>query len=213
MPTTRAKKPAAAEPPALTLPQEMLDPNDLQPHPLNAKVHDDEWLRASVRGLGQFEPVTVNTRGGGYTILSGHGRIAAWKVERPGELIQATILDVDEPTALRILANSNPSKHDPGYDTRGLLELLTALQETPGGLDVTNWEPGDLDELIHELEGGDDDEDAGEGAEGSGGILDPGPDHYTQQWAVQVVCTGEDHQKKVYKTLLDMGMDCRVVSV
>ena len=162
----------------LRLPQAMVDANLLQPHPMNAKLHDEAWLKASLEGLGQTEPITVNQTPDGLQILSGHGRVEVWKRTRPNELLQVTVLDVDEATALRILANSNPGASDPGYDQRSLLELLQAISETPGGLDVTQHDEAEIETLLRIIEatdplpprprdGGDDDPDADDGEGGT----------------------------------------------
>lgn len=136
------------KPQSLLLPQAMVNPGDLHPHPLNAKLHNDAFLESSIEGLGLVQPITVNKRT--MTILGGHGTLDAWKVKHPGEPVQVSYVDVDDETSARILLVLNPNPADPGYDDRGLAELLGWLTET-ADLDYTGWDTGDMDAVLARL--------------------------------------------------------------
>lgn len=149
----RAKTPPADDVPSpeLAIPQRMVDPDQLTPHPRNAKLHDKATLQGSVAKLNQFQSITVNLgtkTGRPMEILSGHGTVDAWKVKHPGKPIQVGLVDYNDEDALRVVLNGNPGPRDPGYDPRLLAELLGDLPDFDG----TGYEPGDLDDLLAELD-------------------------------------------------------------
>lgn len=139
----------------LSIPQGMVDPTLLVPHPKNAKRHDEGLIAEQLNTLGQIEPLIVNLgslTGRPNEILSGHGRVAAWIADHPGEPIQVSILDVDDDRALRVMLAANPNPNDPGYDDRGLAEILGALAESAGGLIATGHDEGELEDLLRSME-------------------------------------------------------------
>jgi len=120
----------------------MVDPATLIPHPGNPRVHQDQVLRDSVRRFGQYRAVVVNKRTG--RLVAGHGTVAAFAAERPGEPIQVSYVDVDEETADRILLIDNRASDLADNDNRLLAELLASLPD----LDHTGYTDEDRETLL-----------------------------------------------------------------
>lgn len=113
-------------------------------HPQNPRKGDLDGIEASMRRNGWFG-VVVAQRSTGH-ILVGNHRFIVW-TERLGHesipLVQW--LDVDDETALRILAADNRTSDLGGYDEKALAELLSSLASDLGG---TGYAVGDLDALL-----------------------------------------------------------------
>lgn len=94
---------------------ELLPPEDLTPHPKNARRGDIESIAASIRANGWYGRV-MGQRSTGY-ILVGNHRVAA--ARRAGlDTIPVEWIDVDDELALRILLADNRSSDLAGYELR-----------------------------------------------------------------------------------------------
>lgn len=122
--------------------------DDLMPHPANVRQGDVGAISESLRVHGQYRPIVVqrNTR----HILAGNhtwraAKALGWKH------IAATILDVDDDQALRILLVDNRSNDIATYDDSGLADLLQQLAATERQLEGTGFDLDDLDLLLSDL--------------------------------------------------------------
>src|SRR5215472_913879 len=120
--------------------------DSLKPYSRNARKHDLETLRASLRHHGQYRPIVV--RAGSNEILAGNGTWAAAKAEGWRE-IACTFVDVDDDQAARIVLVDNRSNDLAGYDEAVLADLLESLPT----LDGTGYGQDDLDELLAKVRG------------------------------------------------------------
>lgn len=119
----------------------------LQPFPGNAKLHDLDEQRRSLR-RGQFQPIIVRKTDDGLTILAGHGTTEAAKLESWTH-IDAKIIKCTDEEATWINLAANKIGADTGYDN----ELLAALLESrDGDYFGTGWQADDLDDLLAALD-------------------------------------------------------------
>jgi len=114
----------------------------VRPHPGNARLHDDDGIRESIRVNGQYRPVVVSRDG---VILAGNGTYAAMLAEG-AESIAATFVDVDaiSDEATRIVLVDNKLNDQASYD----MGLLLNLVESVGDLEGTGYDAQALDELV-----------------------------------------------------------------
>lgn len=120
---------------------------ELEPHPQNAKTHDLELLKESVRRFGQYRALVVQKPRGKrkrHRILAGHGTFFALR-DLGHERVTVHAHDVDDDTAKRIVLMDNRSVERGGVNEQALGELLASLN---GDFDTTGYEQADLDKLL-----------------------------------------------------------------
>ncbi len=112
----------------------------VQRYPGNPRTHNLDVLRTSLRRNGQYRPVVVNRRT--MQVLAGNGTHEAAELEGWPE-IAATMVDVDEQEAARIVAVDNRASDLGGYDDSALLAILEGLPDLEG----TGYDQDALDAL------------------------------------------------------------------
>lgn len=119
---------------------------DLATYYRNPRRGDIDVIAGSLESLGQYRPIVVNegTRTGRpLEVLAGnHCLLAARELGWP--TIQATMVDVDDDAAARIVLVDNRSSDLAGYDDTALADLLAGLD---GDFDGTGYTQDDLDAL------------------------------------------------------------------
>jgi hypothetical protein len=118
---------------------------DLKLYPKNPRKGNVKLIAESLKTYGQYKPITVNSRT--REILAGNHTFQAAQ-ELGWETIDVTFVDVDEETALKIVAIDNRASDLGEYDNQKLIELLSALPD----LDASGYEQSDLDDLRALLE-------------------------------------------------------------
>lgn len=120
----------------------------LKPFPGNAKKHNLDEQRISLR-KGQFQPIIVRrTEDGENVILAGHGTVEAAGLEN-WKHIDAKVITCTEDEALWINLAANKIGADEGYENELLASLLEQLDGDYAG---TGWEADDLDDLLAALD-------------------------------------------------------------
>lgn len=149
---------------------ERLSVADLRTYHRNPRRGNVPAIRSSLLVNGQYRPVVVNlgtatgrpneVLAGNHTLLA-HRQLAS---ETPSTanpdpdrwaVLDAWVVDLDDDQAARVVTADNRTGDLGEYDDRLLAELLADLPN----LDGTGYDPGDLDDLMAELEEGDDDPD------------------------------------------------------
>lgn len=120
---------------------------DLTPFPGNAKAHDLDELRRSLR-RGQFQPIVVRRLGDDNIILAGNGTYQAASLE-DWDTIECKVIECTDEEALWINLAANRIGERAGYDDDALAALL---EELDGDFVGTGWEQADLDDLLTSLE-------------------------------------------------------------
>ena len=121
---------------------ELAQPIDsLVPFPGNARKHATGTLVESLRVNGQYRPIVVqaSTR----FVLAGNGTLLAVR-ELGWTHVAATVVDVDEQAARRIVAVDIRASDLAWYDQAALADLLSGID----GLAGTGFTQQDLDELL-----------------------------------------------------------------
>jgi DNA modification methylase len=119
----------------------------LHAHPRNPHRGDVEAIKESLEAHGQLRTIVVNRRTN--EVLAGNHVLLAARELGWAEVV-ATVVDVDEDQAKRILLVDNRTSDESSYDERLLAELLSELE----GLEGTGYDEADLDELLEELSEG-----------------------------------------------------------
>jgi len=116
----------------------------LKPYAKNARRGDVAAIAESLRVNGQYRPIVVNRRT--MEVLAGNHTLRAARKLGWSE-IAATLVDVDEERAKRIVLADNRTSDLATYDSEALAELLQELPELSG----TGYDEDDLDALLAEL--------------------------------------------------------------
>lgn len=103
--------------------------DSLTPYPGNAKRHDLDVIRQSLRDHGQYRPAVVHASSG--YVLVGNGMLAAAKLEGMTELARV-VKDCSDEEARRLVLLDNRSTELGGYDEQALADLLTSLPTIEG---------------------------------------------------------------------------------
>lgn len=104
---------------------------DLVPYPDNPNQSDQARLDRSLEALGFYG--AVHAQMGTRFILAGHGRLDT--ARRAGATTVPVLwLDVDEPTARRIVIGDNATARQAVWDPHGMGALLEAAGLHPGGV-------------------------------------------------------------------------------
>ena len=180
---------------------------DLRTFHKNPRRGDVEAIAGSLRVNNQYRPIVVNLgthTGRKNEVLAGnHTLMAARQLAEEdaawGE-VDAWVIDVDDDQASRIVLADNRTADLGSYDDDALVELLSQVADD---LDGTGFTQDDLADMIA----------ASDGAPGAGDLLDPEDDNYTEQYAVTVICSDEQHQESVFNALTEQGYNVKVVTV
>jgi hypothetical protein len=120
----------------------------LRPFPGNAKKHNLDEQRLSLR-KGQFQPIIVRrTEDGENIILAGHGTVEAAELEN-WKHIDAKVITCTDDEALWVNLAANKIGADEGYENDLLVDLLEQLD---GDYVGTGWSADDLDDLLAALD-------------------------------------------------------------
>lgn len=96
----------------------------VQLYPGNAKLHDVDAVRRSLRRRGQYRMAVVQRSTG--HVLVGNGMVEAMRAEGWTELA-VHYRDVDDDEARELLLFDNRSGELAGYDVKALVDLLASL--------------------------------------------------------------------------------------
>lgn len=129
----------------LNLATETIEIDSVEAHPKNARQGDIGAIATSLESNGQYRPIVVqaSTR----RILAGNH---TWKAAKSlgWQKISATIIDVDDDTAIRILLADNKANDLASYDDAELVSILQDLAASSKGLEGSLFSTDDLDDLI-----------------------------------------------------------------
>lgn len=117
-------------------------------HPKNPRRGDVAEIGKSIAKNGFYGAIVVQ-KSTNYIIRGNHTWLAA---QRKGlKEVPVLVADVDDATALRILAADNRTGDLATYDDQELLHLLQEIDQDYGGLEGTGYAEVDLDGLIRSL--------------------------------------------------------------
>lgn len=150
------------------------DLDTIEPAPNNPKEHQIDNVRASIDRFGYVAPMIIDDRTG--RLVVGHGRLESLQARRdagesPPEGIQtddtgrwlAPVIhgwsSRSDADAAAYLVLDNRQTELGGWDHQALADLLDEIGD-PDLIELTGWDPADLEEL---LANGDDDDGSGDG--------------------------------------------------
>lgn len=175
---------------------EIVDPEDLRPHPAAVRRGDVKAIRESVRANGFAGALVCRRTGDGGEILAGKHR---WEAARAEGLegLPVLWLDVDDATATRIVLVDNRSSDLASNDLAALERALLTLRGD-GDLEGSGYDDralGDLQRLLH---GEDDGDEGGEDDRDREVIrlLVP-PDAYRRFWDLMETTRGPAHADRL----------------
>lgn len=120
----------------------------LTPHPANPRIGNVELIRESIRANGFYGTVIVQASTN--LICAGAHRWKAARLEGMTE-IPADVLDIDDATALRIVAADNRTSDVATYQDALLADLLAEVKATEGGLVGTGFDDSTLAQLLKDI--------------------------------------------------------------
>lgn len=119
----------------------------LQPHPRNPRRGDLDSIAASLAEFTQYKPVVVQ-KSTGYICAGNHTWAAA---KRLGwSEIAAVLLDIDDSTAIRIIAGDNRTSELGSFDNHSLAEMLKDIGRDDAWRGTGYFEE-DLDNLLDSI--------------------------------------------------------------
>ena len=127
---------------------QMVDVDQIHPHPSNARQGDTGAICESIKANGFYRPIVVQ-RSTGNILAGNHAHRAA--VMSGMDQVPVAWLDCDNETALRILLVDNRTNDLASYDYSALAEVLTSVISDFGDLDGTGYDREDLDQIIADL--------------------------------------------------------------
>jgi DNA modification methylase len=147
-PRLHARKPE----PKLPWPIEMLPPRSLRPAPRNARTHSKKQIQQiadSMARFGVINPIIVDDRG---RIVAGHARAEAAKLLGLKQVPVIRIAHLNESEIRAYMLADNKLAEKAGWDREILAleleELRIALPEIGLDLDITGFDPGEIDSIM-----------------------------------------------------------------
>lgn len=137
---------------------EKVDINKLVPYARNARTHSKQQiaeLRASLREFGFVTPVLVDEN---YTILAGHGRIAAAKAEGFTEVPCVFSNQLTEAQKRAFIIADNRLALNAGWDDELLVVELSDLQDNDFDIGLLGFDDKELGKLMGNDDTAQDDE-------------------------------------------------------
>lgn len=118
---------------------------DLELHPLNFRQGDIGEIMLSLKEHGQYKPIIVQKSR--MRVCAGNHTLQA-AAQLGWTKIAATVIDVDDDQALRILTVDNRTSDLATNDNAILIDLLESMVRSEDGLAGTGFHGDDLDELL-----------------------------------------------------------------
>jgi hypothetical protein len=114
----------------------MVPIDSVQPHPENYNDGDVDEIRASIRGIGMYGPIKVQSSTG-HIVAGNH----TWLVckELGAQTIPVVALDIDDLTAKRVLVYDNGTARRAKPDHAALLSLLDQISDGVGTLEGSGY--------------------------------------------------------------------------
>ena len=124
---------------------ELVPVTSIRPHPQNPRQGDVGAICLSIRANG-FWGGLVCQRSTRYILVGNH----RWQSAVAEGLTHVPVFwaDVDDTLAVKILLADNRTSELATWDEPALLAMLTALDQTPAGLDGTGYDGDALDDLV-----------------------------------------------------------------
>jgi len=161
--------------------------NEVKSNPNNPRIIKDDKFKklvASIKELPQMlelRPIVVNDD---MIVLGGNMRLKACKEAGLKEvpIIKATDLSEEQQRAFIIKDNVGFGE----WDWDALANEWDAEQLEEWGLDVPNFDAGELDDLSEQIQ---------------------------PSFRIEVLCKDEEHQEKTYNKLIADGLECKLLTL
>jgi len=125
--------------------------SDIKPHPENPRIHPDSFIDKLVKGIEEYgftNPVIISEDG---TILAGHARYKASHIAELEE-IPAIRVPFDKDKADSYLIWDNRIQEESEWDMPQLTDILERLKEHDQEVELTGWDPHELEDMMPNLE-------------------------------------------------------------
>ncbi len=136
----------------------MTPPDKLEPYAGNARTHSDEQvaqIAASIEEFGFTNPILAGSDG---VIIAGHGRLLAAQLLGLDKVPVITLDHLSEAQRRALAIADNKIAENAGWDEDLLRAELAALQNMEFDLDIVGFSDADLDDLMAEIDGADQDD-------------------------------------------------------
>ena len=167
----------------------------------NARKHDErniEEIKRSLQEFGQHRPFVVQR--GTNKIIVGNGMLDAMLALGMTEG-DAYFVDDDEETSIRRALADNRTGELAAWDMGTLKDLF---QDMGPDIDVPGWNTDEIESLFDV-----------NSVSGSADFTPepPAEDNYEQKYGVIVMCENSVEQEATYNRLVELGYECKVVTV
>ena len=176
-----------------------LDPDLIDPHPLNPNRGDEEALRASVEDIGFYGVVYVRFKpeDGRYELIAGEHR---WRLlKAAGKVVPAVMLNLDYDTALKALLADNEVTRRGRYDNERLVKALRALPSVSG----TGFDLEALEAHEEARKRAEERKKVKEEVDAEGGL----EAMFERQYGIVIHCSDEASQEALFNQLQTAGVD------
>ncbi len=169
--------------------------SELAPSPRNWRTHSPaqaDAMRGILAEVGYAGAALARETPDGLQLIDGHLRAEL----TPDQKIPVLVLDVTEAEANKILATFDPIGAAAGADPEKLAALLAEIETESEALEA----------MLNEL--------AAENGCGEPDLLPPGDGEEVDintEWAIVIICEGEDQQKTLLEEMAQRGLSCRAV--
>ena len=134
---------------------EWVDPKDLRANPRNARTHSQKQIEAIAQSLRRFRAINPVVIDGRNRILAGHARVDAARMIGLDRLPAVRVTHLTDAQARAYMLADNKLAERAGWDREILLvelqELHAELPEIGLDLDITGFEPGEIEAIFDEL--------------------------------------------------------------
>lgn len=129
--------------------------DEIIPYENNSRTHSAEQIKQIEKSMLEFDvynPVLIDENN---IIIAGHGRLEAAKNLKLTELPTITLKGLSEAQRRALTIADNSIALNSGWDEEKLAEELAFLQDEDFDIDITALDAAYIDDLLHDLDGGD----------------------------------------------------------
>jgi ParB-like chromosome segregation protein Spo0J len=175
---------------------ETLQTTTLIPYARNTRTHSEAQvaqIAGSIREFGFTNPVLIDGQNG---IIAGHGRVMAAQKLGLAKVPCIRLAHLTDTQRRAYIIADNKLALNAGWDEEMLGLELADLREADFDLSLLGFDGGAIEDALNPEE-----------------KVEPEEGNFDSQYAVTVICAGEEQQQQIFERLTSEGLTCKVVCV